>query len=154
MWRANHGRQWISLGTFRGNSDSTTEQANVVDIRGCRYLRFIPISCENGGAMRIGIYGDSAKQQGTNDPMKSINPRGKHNKKWLTENSNTTNTAAAPDELLTKEYVLRHPSTLQAPNADCRDFLHYDRRQWWYEKSPHKERRQLRKDARKATRNL
>eukprot|EP00957_Ditylum_brightwellii_P008589 651377-Ditylum_brightwellii.AAC.1 len=59
FWRADRGRQWNTLGVFDANDDTTTEKIHMLTgFQGgegllCRYLRFLPIDCENGGAMRI-----------------------------------------------------------------------------------------------------
>ena len=62
LWRAENGRKWHSLGIFRGNSDETTEVAHAfTTFKGglfARYLRVAPLECENGGAMRVGVYGE------------------------------------------------------------------------------------------------
>nr|BAE93608.1 hypothetical protein [Chrysotila carterae] len=64
LWRSDGGRKWHSLGTFSGNSDSTSEVAHsMAAIQGgllVRYLRVVPLDCANdGGAMRVGVYGTS-----------------------------------------------------------------------------------------------
>mmetsp|Transcript_18530 Transcript_18530/g.39887 ORF Transcript_18530/g.39887 Transcript_18530/m.39887 type:complete len:466 (+) Transcript_18530:240-1637(+) len=64
LWRSDGGRKWHSLGTFAGNSDSTSEVAHsMAAIKGgllARYLRVVPLECANdGGAMRVGVYGTS-----------------------------------------------------------------------------------------------
>ena len=58
---------WTSLGTFQGNTDATTEVVHsFASIKGAtgrqsgvraRYLRVVPVSNVNGGAMRVGVYG-------------------------------------------------------------------------------------------------
>jgi len=60
QWREDGGRSWNSLGVFNGNTDPTTEVAHSFSMYKnlkARYLRVIPIDCEGGGAMRVGIYG-------------------------------------------------------------------------------------------------
>lgn len=61
FWRADGARNWHSLGQFVGNTDETTEIAHsFANVRGglrARYLRVLPLECEGGGAMRIGVYG-------------------------------------------------------------------------------------------------
>jgi len=59
--RSEGGREWTSFGIFRGNNDSTTEVAHAFPFPGvvCRYLRFVPLECENGGAMRLAVYGEN-----------------------------------------------------------------------------------------------
>ena len=62
LWRADGGREWHSLGRFKGNGDATTEVAHSLSsMRGgglrARYLRVLPTAVEGGGAMRIGVYG-------------------------------------------------------------------------------------------------
>jgi len=59
LWRTDGGRAWNSLGVLRGNTDATTEVAHsfaTVKLR-ARYLRIVPLDPENGGAMRVGVYG-------------------------------------------------------------------------------------------------
>lgn len=63
FWRADGGRTWNLLGNFSGNIDTTTIKTHLLNgyvgnggIR-CRYLRFVPVTCENGGALRVQIYG-------------------------------------------------------------------------------------------------
>ena len=62
LWRAENGRKWHSLGIFHGNSDETTEVAHAfTTFKGgltTRYLRVVPLDSENGGAMRVGVYGE------------------------------------------------------------------------------------------------
>ena len=70
LWRADGGRAWHSLGVFAGNADETTEVAHAFStLKGAgstraggglcaRYLRFKPLDCEGGGAMRVGVYGE------------------------------------------------------------------------------------------------
>lgn len=71
FWRSGGGRTWNALGTFKGNKDATTEVAHLLTgisnqgIR-CQYLRFVPLECEGGGAMRVGIYGEAPKDSNTN----------------------------------------------------------------------------------------
>ena len=64
MWRADGGRAWHSLGVFTGNNDAMTEVVHRCgDIKGglhARYLRFVPLECEGGGALRVGVYGTAA----------------------------------------------------------------------------------------------
>lgn len=65
LWRADNGRKWNSLGVFEGNRDETTEVAHsFAQIRGgglvARYLRVVPLENHNGGAMRVGVYGEPA----------------------------------------------------------------------------------------------
>ena len=61
QWRSENGRQWNSLGVFRGNDDATTEVAHsFASVRGglrARYLRVVPIEHHGGGALRVGVYG-------------------------------------------------------------------------------------------------
>jgi len=61
FWRADGGRAWHSLGVFRGNFDATTEVSHSFGgYRGglrARYLRLVPLDCQNGGAVRVGVYG-------------------------------------------------------------------------------------------------
>ena len=61
LWRAENGRQWNSLGQFRGNTDATSEVAHsFTSVRGglrARYLRVMPLETIGGGALRIGVYG-------------------------------------------------------------------------------------------------
>lgn len=62
LWRSEGGRQWNALGTFAGNTDEWSEVAhNFSEMRGgvvARYLRIVPLECEGGGAMRVGVYGE------------------------------------------------------------------------------------------------
>jgi len=64
LCRANGGREWHSLGRFVGNTDETSEVAHTfTDVRGglqARYLRIVPLECEGGGALRVGVYGERA----------------------------------------------------------------------------------------------
>ena len=68
LWRTDGGREWFSLGTFDGNSDATTEVAQMIERtahRGglvCRYLRIFPLDCHGGGAMRVGVYGEPTNE--------------------------------------------------------------------------------------------
>jgi hypothetical protein len=68
--RTSHGRKWVSLGFFRGNSDPLTEVAHSLGeyaLKGrkglrLRYLRFRPLSAKQGGfyrhkAMRVCVFG-------------------------------------------------------------------------------------------------
>jgi hypothetical protein len=103
-WRADQGRHWNSLGLFRANDDTTTEKALTFASIGapaiaCRFLRIIPVDCEKGGALRVGVYG---KAEGYD-----------HAKL-------TAQTSMASDENMV-EYTLYQPSKLHAPNADLRD---------------------------------
>ena len=68
LWRSDGGREWFSLGNFDGNSDATTEVAQVLDQthKGglvCRYLRIVPLDCHCGGALRVGVYGEPANER-------------------------------------------------------------------------------------------
>lgn len=68
LWRAEGGRGWHSLGTFRGNSDATSEVTHALTAtKGgglhARYLRFVPLDgVNNGGALRVGVYGTVIEQ--------------------------------------------------------------------------------------------
>jgi hypothetical protein len=91
----------------------------------CRFLRVIPIDCEKGGAMRIGIYG----KDNCNDKTKPTAP---------------TNVATGESMV---EYTLYQPSPFHAVNADVRDFCGLRR----YGRDPpfaQQERRDLRARAR------
>jgi len=60
--RTDSGREWAVLGTFKGNSDMTTEVAHELERAEkaslqCRYLRFRPLTYEGLPAMRVGVYG-------------------------------------------------------------------------------------------------
>lgn len=61
FWRADKGG-WHSLGVFAGNSDETTEVVHSFQqVQGglcARYLRVVPLESTNGGAMRVGVYGE------------------------------------------------------------------------------------------------
>ena len=65
LWRADSGRQWNSLGVFRGNNDPTTEVAHSLSpfMGGlkARYLRLVPLETAGGGALRVGVYGHVAR---------------------------------------------------------------------------------------------
>ena len=68
FWRADCGREWHSLGSCVGNSDATTEVAHPLEhaLKGglvCRYLRLVPLECEGGGALRVGVYGEPIADQ-------------------------------------------------------------------------------------------
>jgi len=61
-YRTESGREWAVLGTFKGNSDMTTEVAHELERAEkaslqCRYLRFRPLTYEGLPAMRVGVYG-------------------------------------------------------------------------------------------------
>ena len=61
FYRPEGCRQWVSLGLFNGNVDATSEVAH--DLRHvkpavvARHLRVVPLACEGGGALRVGVYG-------------------------------------------------------------------------------------------------
>eukprot|EP00966_Prymnesium_polylepis_P196872 4561950-Prymnesium_polylepis.1 len=60
VWVRQEGeRGWRSLGSFRGNEDTTTEVAHSLHTLSvsARYVRFRPTEAVGGGAMRVGIYG-------------------------------------------------------------------------------------------------
>lgn len=62
LWRAENGRKWHSLGVFKGNTDETSEVVHTfTNVQGgvvARYLRVVPLESTNGGAMRVGVYGE------------------------------------------------------------------------------------------------
>jgi hypothetical protein len=72
-WRADGGRQWNALGTFTGNNDEWSEVAHTFGTtRGgvpARYLRVVPLECEGGGAMRVGVYGERLQGGGHGPAM-------------------------------------------------------------------------------------
>mmetsp|Transcript_61517 Transcript_61517/g.181815 ORF Transcript_61517/g.181815 Transcript_61517/m.181815 type:complete len:512 (-) Transcript_61517:59-1594(-) len=103
QWRADGGRQWNSLGTFAGSWDEKSHPLH--EYQGglsCRYLRFVPIDCENGGALRVGVYGTSL---GKDSGSSVRNHRD----------------ASPNDELV--EYTLLEPSTLKSSGAHERDIF-------------------------------
>jgi hypothetical protein len=67
--RSEGGRKWYVVGTFGGNTDSTTEVAhNLVALVGgrgddgglvCRYLRFEPLEFHGRPCLRVGVYGSA-----------------------------------------------------------------------------------------------
>lgn len=67
VWARQEGeRGWRAVGTFRGNTDATTEVAHSLrslDVR-ARYLRFRPVEAVGGGAMRVGVYGHATDASG------------------------------------------------------------------------------------------
>ena len=71
LWRADHGRVWNSLGVFKGNEDATSEVAHATSAAAgrsglvCRYLRVVPLDCVGGGALRVGVYGESLRHATT-----------------------------------------------------------------------------------------
>jgi hypothetical protein len=66
-WRPDGGRNWNSLEVFKGYDYTITERAHLLkecqtgDFY-CRFLRFVPIDLEYGGAVRIGIYGERMEE--------------------------------------------------------------------------------------------
>ena len=65
LWRADGGRVWHSCGVFNGNTDSITEVSHsFAIIHGglrARYLRLVPLDWQNGGAVRVGVYGHAVE---------------------------------------------------------------------------------------------
>ena len=59
-YRVEGGRRWHVLGAFHGNVDATSEVAH--DVRGlrARFLRIVPLEAQGLGALRVGVYGQSA----------------------------------------------------------------------------------------------
>eukprot|EP00005_Dracoamoeba_jomungandri_P007369 CAMPEP_0174265118 /NCGR_PEP_ID=MMETSP0439-20130205/25341_1 /TAXON_ID=0 /ORGANISM="Stereomyxa ramosa, Strain Chinc5" /LENGTH=430 /DNA_ID=CAMNT_0015351411 /DNA_START=92 /DNA_END=1384 /DNA_ORIENTATION=+ len=62
--RKDGGREWLSLGTFKGNNDFNTEVVHSLHVYGdrkqglvVRYLRIRPIAFHNHKRMRVGVYG-------------------------------------------------------------------------------------------------
>lgn len=82
QWRAEHGREWHSLGAFAGNTDATSEVAHLLDesfVKGgltCRYLRLLPLETHGGGAVRIGVYGAAARGPERRAPGRRARGRG------------------------------------------------------------------------------
>eukprot|EP00978_Attheya_sp_CCMP212_P013864 scaffold34938_cov53-Attheya_sp.AAC.6 len=136
FWRADGGREWNNMGTFNGNDDTTTEKAHTLtDFQGdfhCRYLRFVPIENENGGAMRIQVYGVP------NQNMKDRSNQG-------------TNAQIEMDQTEVVEYKLCHPSDLKAPGIFERDVFCYGSYHWRDIDNAQTKRRALKEQARKAT---
>lgn len=99
-----------SLGDFKGNNDVMTEKVHSLTggaLR-CRFLRFVPLDSMNGGAMRIGVYGE---------PTSVDSP---------------TRVDFLPEEDLV-EYRLVHPSKTTAADALYRDVFASDgheRKNW------------------------
>lgn len=67
--RVASGRDWVTLGEFRGNFDMNTEVAHEMppDLN-CRYLRFRPLTYNGMPAMRAGVYG---KRTGKEDSLRT-----------------------------------------------------------------------------------
>lgn len=59
-YRTDGGRQWHSLGVYKGNQDATSEVAHDVGGVRARYLRITPLEVEGLGALRVGVYGQTA----------------------------------------------------------------------------------------------
>jgi len=117
-FRADGGRQWNSLGIFKGNHDTTTAIAHsLANYRGgnfrCRYLRFIPIDCEKGGAMRIAIYG---KPTGTKIELAAVTTTGPCGEQRYE--------ASGDNDLL--QYDLFHPCAIPGKHLQ-RDVLNWSR---------------------------
>lgn len=67
QWRADGGRAWNSLGFFGGNGDATAERVHdLTKLPGqglwCRHLRIIPSETENGGGLRVQVYGAASHE--------------------------------------------------------------------------------------------
>jgi len=62
FWRGDSGRAWHSLGVLAGNTETTSEKthdlAKVLPGLVCRYLRVVPLEAENGGALRVQVFGN------------------------------------------------------------------------------------------------
>ena len=130
-WRADRGRNWNSLGVFRGNDDTTTERAHLLtgfqsgSLR-CRYLRVVPLDCENGGALRLGIYGEVA----TSSHLSGIRRDSRQ--------------GPEPDEDVLVEYKLHEPSGQKASGTLQRDVFawgSYD--YYWRERRPTRGQRKV-----------
>merc|ERR1712150_369606 len=138
FWRPDYGRCWNTLGIFHGNDDSTSERAHkfpVGELR-CRYIRFVPKECRNGGAMRIGIYG------------------------YNTENKSQREESSRGEEGKLEEKEEEHRITLPTCDTPCArlsmDLFHHDYDKiidWWGNNKQwfsRKQRRDLRKYAKEA----
>jgi hypothetical protein len=117
LWWRPDGRRgsYRKLGVFKGNDDTTTERAHVLKIKEsqtgdlcCRYLRFVPIDLENGGAMRIGIYGERMEQTNAISTQTAAVDKGPSDDWDL-------------DTLV--EYRLLHPSPVKVLGAMQRDIF-------------------------------
>ena len=93
QWRSDRGREWVSLGTLRGNSDSVSEVAHLLELLPgvgkaglvCRYLRLLPLDGEGGGgALRVGVYGRALESK---PPRSKAKGRGAHSSQSEEEES-------------------------------------------------------------------
>jgi hypothetical protein len=136
FWRADGGREWNKVGTFNGNDDTTTEKAyTLTDFQGdfhCRYLRFVPIENENGGAMRIQVYGVP------NHNIKNKSYQGTNAQIWM-------------DTKEVVEYKLCHPSDLKALGTFERDVFCYGSWRYYIGSTIKSKRCALKEQSRKAT---
>lgn len=138
LWRSDRGKTWNSLGIFKGNDDTTTEKAHLLTgfhLR-CRYLRFVPMECENGGAMRVAVYGNPKESPNARESSKT-----KHSRPASTEDN-------AVDDDVTVEYRFHHPSDVVPERALHRDACTWSGKDWYYPKNYQKRARQdLKKQA-------
>jgi len=125
LWRAEGGREWHSLGTFRGNDDATSEIAHALsrtdaaskELGGvvCRHLRVVPLECKGGGALRVGVYGLA-------HPPRAARPAGKQprTQRAATDGGSYTSCDGSETETHLVRYTITSPSQAHNPRF-CKD---------------------------------
>merc|ERR1712232_917507 len=144
FWRADGGRSWNPLGEFSGNVDTTTIKTHLLNgyvgnggIR-CRFLRFVPVVCENGGALRVQIYGRSH-----NNKEVKKKQRRDHHRHQRTEQQQVND--GQNNEQIIVQYRLYHESShKQQQDQQTMDVFNcYGRGYYWDDSIGAKRRRDL-----------